>query len=57
VAARIVPKGSRSKSISFQFLVSAKYLKTSEFRVEETAGEFDSPTDYIFNLKEFDDEK
>jgi hypothetical protein len=57
VAARMVPKGSRSKSISFQFLVSAKYLETSEFRVEEIAGEFASPTDYIFNLKEFADEK
>jgi hypothetical protein len=57
VAARMVPKGLRSKSISFQFSVSAKYLVTSEFRVEEIAGEFDSPTDYIFNLKEFADEK
>jgi hypothetical protein len=58
VAARMVPKGSRSKSISFQFSVSAKYLETSEFRVEETHGELDgAPADYIFNLKEFADEK
>jgi hypothetical protein len=57
VAARMVPKGLRSKSISFQFLVSAKYLETSEFRVQETASEFYSPTDYCFNLKEFADEK
>jgi hypothetical protein len=57
VAARMVPKGSLSKSISFQFSVCAKYLKTSEFRVEEIASEFASPTDYCFNLKEFADEK
>ncbi|MGD0252485.1 MAG: hypothetical protein ABSC01_07285 [Verrucomicrobiota bacterium] len=58
VGARMIPKALRSKSISFQFLVSAKYLETSEFRVEETYGELDgAPVDYIFNLKEFADEK
>jgi len=57
IAATLVEAKARSKSIAFQFLVSAKYLETSEFKIEEIAGEFASPTDYCFNLKEFADEK
>ena len=52
-----IPKQLRAKCVVFQFSVAVKYLETSEFRVEETSGEFDSPTDYCFNLKEFADEK
>jgi hypothetical protein len=53
-----IPKPLRGKCIVFQFTVAAKYLETSEFRVEETYGELDgAPVDYIFKLKEFADEK
>jgi hypothetical protein len=57
IAQTLVGAKARSKSMVFQFLVSAKYLETSEFRVEESRGIGASPTDYIFNLKEFADEK
>src|SRR5580704_18463548 len=53
-----VPKSLQDKCIKFEFGVAVKYLQTSEFRVEETYGGPDgAPTDYIFNLKEFADEK
>jgi hypothetical protein len=53
-----VQKSLRDKCIMFQFGVAVKYLETSEFRVEETYGELDgAPVDYVFNLKEFADEK
>ena len=52
-----IPKPLRDKCIAFEFGVAVKYLEASEFRVEEMAGEFASPTDYCFNLKEFADEK
>jgi hypothetical protein len=55
-----IPKPLRSKCVVFQFSVVVKYLETSEFRVEETTGDVagdGAPVDYIFNLKEFADEK
>lgn len=52
-----IPKSLRTKCIVFEFGVGAKYLETSKFSVEENYDEFSSPTDYIFNLKEFADEK
>jgi hypothetical protein len=52
-----IPKSLRDKCVVFEFAVAAKYLATSEFRVEEFYNEFGSPADYIFNLKEFADEK
>jgi hypothetical protein len=53
-----IPKPLRVKCIAFEFGVAIKYLETSDFRVEETNGELDgAPVDYIFNLKEFADEK
>ena len=55
-----IPKWLRPKCVVFQFDVSVKYLETSEFRVEETTGDVagdGAPVDYIFNLKEFADEK
>jgi hypothetical protein len=52
-----IPKPLRGKCVVFYFSVAAKYLEASEFRVEETTGMFDSPTDYCFNLKEFAGEK
>ncbi len=53
-----IPEALRSKCVVFQFNIAVKYLETSEFRVEQTIGEFgDEPTDYCFNLKEFADEK
>ena len=52
-----IPKPLRAKCIAFEFGVAVKYLEASQFRVEEIAGEFASPADYCFNLKEFADEK
>jgi len=53
-----IPEPLRSKCVVFHFSVAAKYLETSAFRIEETAGKFgSSPVDYCFNLKEFADEK
>jgi hypothetical protein len=53
-----IPKALRDKCVVFEFGVAVKYLATSEFRVEEIYGEFDdAPQDYIFNLKEFAEEK
>jgi len=53
-----IPKSLRAKCIVFQFGVAVKYLETSKFWVEESYGEVDeAPIDYIFNLKEFADEK
>jgi hypothetical protein len=52
-----IPKSMRAKCIVFEFGVAVKFLETSEFRVEETAGEFDPLADYCFNLKEFADDK
>jgi len=52
-----IPKPLRAKCVVFYFSVAAKYLEASEFRVEETTSMFASPTDYIFNLKEFAGEK
>ncbi len=53
-----IPKPLRAKCIVFEFGVAVKFLETSEFRVEESYGEFDGgPSDYIFNLKEFADER
>jgi hypothetical protein len=54
VNARKLPDGK----IMFSFGIAVKYVETSEFRVEESYGKFgDAPVDYIFNLKEFADEK
>jgi hypothetical protein len=60
-----VPKPLRAKCVVFEFVVGDKYLEKSEFNVEEFSAEEKtgealiggSPTEYIFNLKEFDDEK
>ena len=54
-----IPKPLRAKCIAFEFGVAVKYLETSEFRVEETEDDEPdgAPVDYIFNLKEFADEK
>ncbi|HTB86166.1 MAG TPA: hypothetical protein VK742_21140 [Candidatus Sulfotelmatobacter sp.] len=60
-----VPKPLRAKCVVFEFVVGDKYLEKSEFKVEEFSAEEKtgealiggSPTEYIFNLKEFDDEK
>mgnify|MGYP001555831140 FL=1 len=52
-----IPERLRAKCIAFQFGVAVKYLEASKFTVEEIAGEFASPTDYRFNLKEFADEE
>jgi hypothetical protein len=47
----------KANGIAFQFGIAVKYLETSEFRIEEQAGEFASPMGYYFNLKEFADDK
>jgi hypothetical protein len=54
----VTARKSTDGTIRFHFGIAVKYLETSEFRVEESYGKFgDAPIDYIFNLKEFADEK
>ncbi len=65
IAGASVEGRKRDKCVVFQISVSTKYLEKSEFNVEEVlvnekpadaAGD-GAPVEYIFNLKEFADEK
>jgi hypothetical protein len=65
IAGASVERRKRDKFVVFQFSVSSKYLEKSEFNVEEVlvnekTGDVSgdgAPVEYVFNLKEFADEK